>query len=247
MIKEQVCNIEPMNWDSLFFNFKVGKVVFGISDLQFMVLPDIVQNCIDEGRKNGYKILYMMLPKDIYLSEASCSDKLFLADRKIVYSKLIPSSAIVSNDEVHSYLGKETNHDLLRLALESGKYSRYKTDVNFPKEVFEQMYTTWITRSVKREIADDILVYEKSGNILGFLTYSVTGNHAVIGLIAVDPAFQGKHIGTLLIQKLEKVLSEKKVSKLSVATQSINTNACSFYEKNLFAIKEIINIYHCWL
>ena len=111
------------------------------------------------------------------------------------------------------------------------------------------MYRRWIEQSVCKILADDVLVYIDNSIECGMLTYRINkeDNIARIGLVAVDDNCQGKGVGSGLIQSLESLLDNQKVTKLFVATQENNFWACKWYEKNGFSVDSKVEIYHWWM
>lgn len=241
--------IEKENWDSLNFNLKTGNIVFTNFDPQkHSVSTNIIKQILSIGQKEQYKLLYLKLPHNQQIPKLTNSNvNILLVDTKVIYKKTITNiDSRLVNRHVQIYPYSQTNEALLNLAFESGKFSRFRLDPNFPHGTFDKMYSTWIDKSVKKEIADNILVYQIQNEILGMLTYSVHSYKAIIGLFAVEESHQGQSIGSALLSSLE-ILMDEQVKTIEVATQKQNLNACSFYEKNLFFIKEKTNIYHIWL
>lgn len=213
---------------------------------------DSIKETMDEilslGKKEQYKLLYLKFPGNLYLPETLLSKDILLIDRKVIYRKELEKEPTGKpQDGIHSYIGRKADNTLVKLSLESGKYSRFRLDPHFSPGIFEHMYSVWIDKSVTKEIADDVLVYSRQGNILGMLTYSLSSGCATIGLIAVDIQYQHMHLGSVLITALENIVYKKGVRTIEVPTQSDNIPACHFYEKNNYEVKEIINIYHIWL
>ena len=131
------------------------------------------------------------------------------------------------------------------LALESGKYSRFKTDPNFQQNEFERLYLKWIAVSLENSL--DIPVYITSEELMGFTTLQKKNNElADISLVAVDPSAQGKGIGHILIQHTIHKASELGFAKIQVVTQADNEAACHLYKKNNFLLTEHTYIYHYW-
>lgn len=240
--------IQELDWDSKQFKFKVGKIELLNSEIDLNNLNLYINDIITNGQKNKYRLLYLMLPEHIYLSKDMISNKnILLSDRKVIYNKNINCCDLINPSQIHSYGFQNVCEQLSALSLISGKYSRFKLDPNFSNDVFEKMYQIWIEKSVSKEIADDVLVFEENNKILGMLTYKINNSSASIGLIAVDSLFQGKKIGSKLLMGLEFRLKAIGIEEINVATQKMNKDACNFYEKNNYKISSITNIYHIWL
>ena len=135
---------------------------------------------------------------------------------------------------------------MYNLAFESGKYSRFKKDKKFSNQQFENLYIKWIDNSLDFNFADDILIYVEENKIVGFISYKIKNEEATIGLVAVLPNHQGKGIGKYLLQVVENELIKNDIKALNIPTQKENKEACSFYEKLEYKIKESITIKHFW-
>ena len=236
-------NIERLDWDSQHFSLTIGK--FSIASEEDISFIPKLNHLAGEG---NYDLVYVF--SDFNLSSKKViTEGLKLVDKKVVFTKSISclESQKLDLSYLHSYSGDGNNIRLESIAFESGKYSRFKIDNKFPAGSFESMYSLWLSRSIKRIIADDVIVYIYKDEILGLLTYKIHNDVCVIGLIGVYPKSQNRMIGTHLIAKLEFDLKNKGINKIEVATQLDNEIACRFYKKNYFKIKEIKYIYHLWI
>lgn len=170
-----------------------------------------------------------------------------LVDQKATFSKAISPNAEI-DQAIATYLHDYANEKLIELSLQSGIYSRFKTDKNSKPENFIEMCTLWIQRSVKKEIADEVFIYKNGNEFLGMCTIKIeSSNSGKIGLIAIDEKSRGQNIGRKLIQAVENYCFKAGVNQLDVVTQKQNTIACKFYENNGFSITNTKNIYHLWL
>lgn len=233
--------IDYILWDSEKFGIKIGLL-----HLPEHFEPKDLFSGIEEGEKRGYDLLYL---KGVFLKEELLSDRIKLVDEKVVYSFIKNQDISFEKDarfsNVEDILGNSLTDDLLELAYESGKYSRYKIDKSFHDGVFKTLYREWISKSLSREIASGVLAFNEYEKIKGFLTYLEDKDNVSIGLIATAKEFSGMGIGTTLIKKL---ISKYPIgTSFQVATQKRNIVACHFYEKNGFEISAIENIYHIWL
>lgn len=229
--------IEIAQWDTEHFGIKVGSLIPDGN-----VSKETLDKEITSAKAEGYDLLYL---KGCKLQEDCLSDRVILADEKVVYSLTKHTDDYHKCDKVVSYLNKELDVKLLTLALQSGGHSRYYTDKNMPVSVYITLYRIWIKNSLNGSIATDVLVYLDGNEVLGLLTYKLNDKKAVIGLVDVDNSSKGKGIGSKLMHTFLSVLPYG--TKVEVATQKSNSVACHYYEKNGFNIDCITNIYHIWI
>ena len=112
-----------------------------------------------------------------------------------------------------------------------------------PNGKFEELYKIWIEKAIQDNDVK-VFTYIEKNEIVGFVTLSINKDEGYIGLIAVDPNFQGKNIGRQLINKCESFLFENKISKLNIPTQKNNISAVHFYSNLGYSIISEENIYH---
>ena len=173
-----------------------------------------------------------------------------LVDEKVTYLKQISNAIHATQSHsyvIASYLLTEPEPTLISLALESGVYSRFKLDPSFPTELWEKLYTCWITRAVRKEIAWEVLVVKDGGDVLGVVTLGSKGKRGAVGLLGVEPKSRGMGIGTILISAGERCFAERGYADVQIVTQRSNTAACRLYESCEYQIEAIDNIFHFWL
>src|SRR5699024_10530423 len=126
-----------------------------------------------------------------------------LVDEKEVF--LIDDISIKNrsfNDTTYFDLKLHSYDELLNLTLQSGIYSRFNIDANFKNGEYQKLYTEWINKSIKKEMAIDIIVKIIKNKIVGFTTYNRKSKFiADIGLVAVDPQYRGQGIARELIER----------------------------------------------
>lgn len=74
-------------------------------------------------------------------------------------------------------------------------------------------------------------VFEKSGEVLGYVGISVILDEGYITNIAVLPKYRGNGIGKALMKKLDDLARLEKLSFISLEVRVSNQNAISLYEK----------------
>jgi dTDP-4-amino-4,6-dideoxy-D-galactose acyltransferase len=227
--------IRLLQWDSVFFGFDVFQIN---SNSKKLVLEALNEISVSEKC-----LVYVFLGEELFSKEELISYNGYGVDVKVVLRK--SNLIYISNLPSHldEYIKEKPNNELYELALESGKYSRFKSDNRLPENSFEKMYALWIENSCSSSTTK-VFIY-KEDVIKGFITLSISVNQiGEIGLIAVDENSQGKGIGKLLIQYAENYLVNNGVFGVTVPTQLDNDGAMSFYKRMGYEIVKTTNIYH---
>jgi dTDP-4-amino-4,6-dideoxy-D-galactose acyltransferase len=232
-------SIEYLDWDSNFFEKKIGRICFVDSENLIMELQ--------KAKNAGFHLIYAFGDENSFVEDKIL--KQFngkITDRKVLLRKKITHQqnelSIVSD-----YTSNELNAELENLAYLSGEYSRFKLDKQFQEHDFYRMYKIWIENSVKHKIANNVFVAKENEVIKGMVSLKIEAEKGHIGLLSVAPEAQGRGYGKSLIAICERELLCNGISLIEVPTQLDNHRAVGFYTKCGFNIEEITNIYHFWL
>lgn len=223
--------IKYLDWDSTFFNKKIG-------------LLEITNDVQSFDIENDYDVIYVMSNTEISINIANYEKS--YSETKIVFSKMLVRENILANGNIFSILNSYPKKKIYDLAFESGKFSRFKLDPNFRQSDFEKLYKIWIDNSFNKKFADDVLVYKDQNIIKGFVSYRISEEFATIGLIAICPEHQGKGIGKKLLESVEKKLFTIGIKELRIPTQLQNEIACEFYTKMGYTIIQEKIVIHYW-
>jgi len=235
-----------LNWDSDFFGFKVAR----LTDFD----PAELHVVLDYLARHEYRLAVLYSGQnDQQIHRAAKDNNGMMVDRKVTYARKVPP--VLVNDTgkpgVNGHLrinpsGLEPE-ELYELAYLAGGYSRFRIDTNFPGETFKKLYAQWVINSLHGDFADYTLVYYADQGIGGFSTLKIEAGIAKIGLISVDTTRQNQGIGRSLMQETFNICSRHGIAEVEVVTQMDNIQACRFYEKSGFAVKDVNHIFHFWL
>ena len=217
-------------WDSKFFNKKIYR--FDLNSA-----ADINKFYDGLYQFNG-DLVYLFSKEKL---DITFNERFFLADKKAIFQKKIRTKEDLFDNNIISSVN--VTEELLELAFLSGNHSRFKLD-NSLSFKFKELYKIWLEKSISRELASEVFVYKIDGKEIAFVTIKKNDSVATIGLIAVHELFHGKNIGSLLLRTAENWCLKNNIDALEVATQLDNIQACNFYKKNGFEIKQIDYIYH---
>lgn len=232
--------IDILNWDSNFFNNKICRINGSITNV------DELSNILIELSKQDIDLAYYSSP--FALGGHLLISKLYsinLVDRKTTYVKKINQDAPFHNSVI-KYASKYPNQKLLDLSVQSGVYSRFKVDNKIGRSKYEELYKEWITNSVNKKIAKEVLVYLQN-EIAGFVTLGEKNSRADIGIIAVDEHYRGKGIGKGLMLSAEKWFANySNFTQIQVVTQGDNAPACKLFESCGYKVDKVDFFYHLW-
>ena len=224
--------VKPLEWDSDFFNKRIGEVF-------------IDEESQSNGKFSSFDIIYVKSDSDIPFKIKGFVNT--LVEQKLTFSKNKLNSKTKNDSSIDSFYNVDVDiQQLYDLALESGKYSRYKLDDNFNEGEFESLYKKWVDNSINKNFADEILVYSENDDVYGFITCKINNKIARVGLLGISPLKQGKGIGTKLLKSLEANLFKQGVEQINIPTQLKNEQACNFYTKLGYSIEDSVFIKHYW-
>ncbi|WP_162385679.1 GNAT family N-acetyltransferase [Spirosoma endbachense] len=207
-----------------------------------------LSSVLESAHKQQYDLLYVFCDAGFSVSQDVMN--LYngrLVDHKIIYELTLGDDYRVPKFLIRQFDVTDDKKPLYELAYQSGKYSRYRVDQNFGETNFKRLYRQWIDNSISGELADEVFIHNMGDSITGFISLKQNENTGVIGLIATDMRYRGKGIGTALLNHVKRYAVSSGMTRLEVTTQGGNETACRFYEKNQFSVKNVSNVYHCWL
>lgn len=234
---------EVLEWDSSFFGMKVGRINEG--ELSSLDLSKLLLTMKEEG----FKLVYWPSNGEVSFELGDDTDG-FLADKKVTYTTnfltLNPSS-FISTDIVEVFSRDMSVSDIENLAIQSGKYSRFSVDPKLSNKKFVELYKIWITRSLNKEIASEVLLIRDGDKVAGMVTLGSKGERGDIGLIAVDAEYRGRGYGEILVRAAQEWFLLNGYELGQVVTQGENNPACNLYEKCGYKVESTEFFYHFWL
>ncbi len=223
-------SIKRLDWDSNFFGYEVGEIG---KDSDFSESENYHLIVLKQKREEEIEI-------EGFIKSFQETKVVFNKKLEKNSLKLFKNSIIDFDDEV---IDKEF---LYSLAFESGKFSRFRLDSNFPKHKFELLYTKWVDNSINKQFADKIFYVKEIDDIVGFVTLKNNNKFSTIGLIAVSENYQGRGLGKKLLLRVEEYCISQNIFEVKIPTQKENKAACHFYNKMGYNINEELIIKHYW-
>jgi len=235
-------DFEILEWDSQIFEIPTAVITNSIRD------KEELERVVSEMRGAGIRLAYYFSP--VQLGDFSEDYGGILVDRKITFHVGFGGSRpqpIEGKKLVVPFTQDIPTPEMESLAVQSGEHSRFAVDPKFPRDKFEKLYTVWINRSVRKEIADEVLVIQQEETIVGFVTIKSKDGVGEIGLIAVDVSQRRKQYGQRLVQGAMAWCRNQGLFGCCVITQGENKPAGRLYKKCGFEIQKTTYVYHFWI
>jgi ribosomal protein S18 acetylase RimI-like enzyme len=216
--------ITPLPFDSDLFGYPVGKYEIAISwdENEFI------------NAAERFELVYLFSKKLLDIQDA----RIQLVDTKLVFHKVLEAAEPILS--IIRYDKKTLAPELKALAIQSGLFSRFKTDERLVNREFEKLYSLWIKKSLEQ----DLILCDPQLN--GMITLALDQSSASIGLFAVSENSRGKGIGANLIQAAEHQARIAGAKSLKIATQEANQAACKLYSKTGYQVTDKVFVYHYW-
>ena len=134
---------------------------------------------------------------------------------------------------------------LRSIASTSHQATRFYADPNFPDDRCDDLYDTWLRRSLAGWAAG-VLVVEVDARPGGYVTCHVDGSTSSIGLIAVDAAARGRGLGVTLSRGAIAWCAERGATRITVVTQGRNLAGLRTFERAGFLVASLDLWFHKW-
>ena len=241
--------ILPVEWESRFFGFPIGS-----AELPADYSPQLLEESLHRARQR-FRLIYLTLmdegPEQLVMDGVSAP----CYDRRITMKKSVSKNVPPLDARVRSYTSSFCSPALERLAIQSGTMTRFKRDPELSAQ-FERLFLTWINYAVSGELADSIWTWREDGKHIGLVTIRCarrmnpeTGHlerEGRIGMLAVDPQFRRRGIGTQLFEACDFWCSSLDIPTAAIVTQKENEPTISLCNKLGFRKTHSETIYHFW-
>lgn len=146
---------------------------------------------------------------------------------------------------------RESDMAVLRpIARHAYTWTRFYSDPRFTQEQCELLYDIWLERSIRKEIADEVIVAEQHGVPVGYMTCKLPtmpdSKDGVLMLLGVDEQSRGNKLGQRITVEALHWFARHGMDIASLATQGHNVAVMRFYERLGFTTRSTQFWYHKW-
>ena len=220
-----------LDWDSDFWGVRIGRVK--------EVAPEF--DAVDAwAREHEVACLYFLSPDEPGTAVRAEEAGWRLTDVRIELAR--PASEEPSSVRPAR---PEDEAPLRRMARANHRITRFYADPGFPDERCDDLYETWIARSLEGW-ADAVLVAESEDAPAGYVSLHARGETGSIGLIGVDPDARGRQLGRELVLGAVRWCAERGLAEVTVVTQGRNVPALRTFEGCGFRTTDVGLWFHKW-
>lgn len=134
---------------------------------------------------------------------------------------------------------------LKAIARVSHRDTRFYADPRFDRARCDDLYELWIEKSC-RGWASHVIVAERHGAPVGYLTCHLEAEQGRIGLVGVSASSRGQGSGSALVGEALRWFAQAGARRASVATQGRNEAGLRLYQRAGFSVADFRLSFHKW-
>jgi dTDP-4-amino-4,6-dideoxy-D-galactose acyltransferase len=243
MADADLCRL--LDWDSEFFGRRIAQVSGHRLDAA------LADDILAWAKRHAVECLYFLADADDPATGRVAEERGFRqVDVRVTLERRLDGLLAPADDASHGLVRPAVANDrpaLRALARVSHRDSRFYHDPGFPAARCDDLYETWIDKSVSG-YAERVLVVDHDETAVGYVSCHFSdADNASIGLFAVSPAHQGRGAGRALLAAALRWFAEHGRRRVTVVTQGRNARAQRLYEGGGFTRHAVQLWYHRWL
>lgn len=238
-------NIQLSALDEERFGVRTAKV----SALSVNQLPAVIEFC----QTNQVKFLIARCAAtELQAAQAMEHQGFSLMDTLVYYSRDLKNAPIPPLSDTIT-VRPVIEHEAGQVSAIAAKAFRgygghYHADARLEPEQCDAVYESWAYRScVSREVAHEVLIAEREGEMVGFVTLRKQSAEAgEVPLYGVDPSLQGYGIGRGLIIGALRWCESQGLPAISISTQITNLSSQKVWIRLGFEPAQAEYTFHKW-
>jgi len=231
---------EPLEWDSAFFGRRIARAA--TAELTTESWRAVRGWCADHRTECLY---FLAVADDRATTGLLESVGFHLVDVRVTLDREVTAA---DGNRPRQGTRAATPADvpaLRRIAGAAHRNTRFYADGHFDRERCDELYRIWIEKSCLDQ-RNHVLVVERHGEPVGYLTLQVEDGTATIGLVGVSPPWRQRGVGRELLSEGLAWLATRSVAHVSVVTQGSSVAAQRLYQGLGFRTANVALWYHRW-
>jgi ribosomal protein S18 acetylase RimI-like enzyme len=240
-LRDAVAVCERLEWDSTFFGVPIARIRTNRLD------ETLATEIETWAEAEGIRCLYFLADLEDAATVRIAEQRGYrLVDVRVAYELLIKDVVRLVEPSQMTNIRTAVPDDvpaLRAIALHGYRGTRFYNDPDFPTAQCDELYATWIERSV-HGWADQVFVLGPPGGAYGFITCHRDGR---FGLSGIDVAQRGRGEGLALYQAAVEWCVAERVEPIWLVTQGTNLRGQRLFQRLGGRITSMALWYHRWL
>lgn len=231
--------IEFLEWDSNFFNLKIGKIIrtnFSFNDFK------------KEQKERQFDLIYAFCDINAQIPGFWETMNFYLVDTAVTLSMNFDKNKYANfNYNLKNELSKKDIESCYEIAETTAIVSRFYKEPMIGQEMTKKLYREWVDRALDKSFADGIFIERVENEIAGIHIIKTKNNIGFFSLTGVKNNFKGQHIGTKLWNQSFGYWanSSEKIDLIKSPFSLRNTSSFYFHQAMGFKkIESIQYVYH---
>ncbi|MBI5123531.1 GNAT family N-acetyltransferase [Candidatus Roizmanbacteria bacterium] len=219
-------------FDTKILGFKTAKIV--LSDEDNVRKIETIGSLVQDLKNNGVVYATLRIKANDFLTAQELEKNGFIVvDGIITLEKNLEEVITDSFLNIRSAKTSDLSQLISIGATVFIGRSRYYHDSMISENKANDIYSKWVENSVKKIVADDVLIWEHNKKILGLISLQKKGQIPLVGVIREA---KGRGIGKELLSAACAVFRKWDLKKVTIETQITNIPALRLYQSSGFKI-----------
>ena len=213
------------------------------------VLPLVIDFCHEN---NVTLLIARTLTSDLPVAQAMERQGFILMDTLVYYAQDLnqPPIPSLSEDVLIRTIRPGEEEKVRLVAAESfrGYFGHYHADSKLDRTKCDETYVSWAVRScLSHEVADEVLVAELEGTVMGFAAVRLNNPDECEGvLFGVTPSAQRRGVYRQMLLGVMKWCLSKRATRMIISTQIINVAVQKVWIRLGYELTHSYYTFHKW-
>lgn len=236
---------EILEWDSNFFGFRIAKVTATHLD------ENTARRIDEQAKEDRIDCLYFLANYETETVRIAENFNYGLQDVRMTLSMPLPGRHITGRTPDHFKLDTANVGDLpVLLPIIENLFldSRFYNDPHFTSEQCDELFKTWLKRSIEETDSNRVFVFRKEGVAGGFLICRLHREEKVgnMSLMGVAHDARSNDLGTSLVAAGLDYFVAEGMTSTDIVTQGRNIPSQRIFQKFGYRTSQIALWYHKW-
>ena len=253
--------VSPLDWDSAYFGLRMARLSIFVASNQSAQVQAIADKLLIAALKaashNGVQHMSLRVDvEDIGLVHALEKHGFRLMDTLVAFAfhegkNHLPEISLIYDLRLYRPDDYEAVLDIAAVCFK-GYPNRFTVDPHLPRDRSQAFYIEWAKNCCKEIMADEILIAERKGRVIGFLAYRCNPElerHTDVRIMGsgLGGCYPLRHNAFLELMKMLTIRGLAKGDAIDIETQLFNMATIKFCQKLDYSYVRAKHSFHRWL